>query len=398
MRIDLSAKFVEAVKCSGARVEYYDARVPGFRLRVSETGAKSWVLFYRVRGISRLRRLTIGAYPAFSLSEARKAAENAKKLAGKGIDPFEQRANDRAEMVDQQSNTVGLVFQRFLAEYARKHTREKTWKETKRIFEADVLPSLRNEPVSKVTRRDIIALVDKIVKRGSSTMGNRTLAAVRKFFNWCVEKDLVQTSPAIGAKAPSKERSRDRVLTDEELRFLWKSSDALGWPFGPYFQILLLTAQRRGEVANMRWVDLDKDKKTWILRKEFTKAGREHMVPLGPKAQSILNGIKRVGKSELVFTTTGKTPISGLSKAKIDLDPDSALSDWRFHDFRRTAASTMAKLKVPPHVIEKVLNHTTGQISGVAAVYNRHGYEDEKRDALQAWEDYVFRILAIKKS
>ena len=238
-------------------------------------------------------------------------------------------------------------------------------------------------------------------------MANRTLAALSKFFNWAMEDDqeLVTASPVAGMKKIIKEKSRDRALDVSEIKAVWDAFDAMGWPFGQAFKLMLITGQRRNEVAQMKWKDLNLKNGVWSLPREATKADRAHEVPLSHLALEVLTDVHKTSK-KYVFSTTTKTPISGFSPSKIKADKTIAtqkleatgmdkwtdkqlvkamLPDWRLHDLRRTVATEMAKLKIAPHVIEKVLNHSTGQISGVAEVYNRYAYWDEKQAALNTW-------------
>jgi integrase len=203
-------------------------------------------------------------------------------------------------------------------------------------------------------------------------------------------------------KAPATEQSRDRVLSDEELALVWQGTDDLGWPFGPLFKLLLLTGQRRAEVAAMRWSEVDLVAKLWTLPKERVKNGTEHVVPLSTVAISILERLPRV-KGDFVFTVTGTTSVSGFARAKSRIDAfmtaragqaaAESLPHWTLHDLRRTAASGMARLGISLPTIEKVLNHTSGSFAGIVGVYQRHSFADEKRAALEAWGGYVEGLM-----
>ena len=189
---------------------------------------------------------------------------------------------------------------------------------------------------------------------------------------------------------------RDRILSDDEIQTLWRGCDAMGWPFGPFVQLLLLTAQRRGELASVKWDDLsglDSGQPVWALPREATKADRAHSVPLSLQAARIFEGLPRTG--EFVFSTGRRAdkPLSGFSKPKKRLDEATDLSEWRFHDLRRSAASIMARLNAPPHVLSRVLNHAPSQQEGVTAVYNRYAYEPEKRHALEALGHFVENLV-----
>jgi integrase len=195
------------------------------------------------------------------------------------------------------------------------------------------------------------------------------------------------------------------VLSEDELGLVWRCCDAIGWPFGDLFRLLILTAQRLGEVSTMRWRDLDLDKGMWTLPRHIAKNAVGNEVPLSPAAIAVLQGLPRIGRDEFVFPALGGSanPVSGFSKAKRRLDQAIAhelakadgatLPPWRLHDLRRTAASGMAQLGIAPHVIEKVLNHVSGSLAGVAGIYNRYGYGREKRQALETWAAHVGRLI-----
>ena len=192
-------------------------------------------------------------------------------------------------------------------------------------------------------------------------MANLLLAHIKRLFNWAVEEDLIPASPAADIKPPSPKSERDRVLTDGELYRIWHACNQLGQPFGPLIQLLILTAQREGEVAAMRWSDLDLDKGVWTLTGEQTKAKRAHLIPLSYATVQVLRTVPRIADCDLVFpaTRTGNArPVSGFSKVKVRLDKLCGVPDWTFHDLRRTAATGLAQLKIAPHVTEKIINHT----------------------------------------
>ena len=220
---------------------------------------------------------------------------------------------------------------------------------------------------------------------------NRVYSIVRKFFTWAVENDLVVNSPVFGLRAPNPETSRDRTLTDGELKAVWRAADKIGYPFGTIVQLLILTGQRRSEVGGLQWPEIEGD--TWIIPRERTKNGRRHEVPLSKQAVAIINELPRIGDS-YAFTLNGEKPLNNWKKDKDRLDGLAAPpDDWTLHDLRRTAASGMAKLGVSLVVIEKVLNHVSGSLAGIVGVYQRHEYAEEKRTALQLWADHVQRLV-----
>jgi integrase len=206
---------------------------------------------------------------------------------------------------------------------------------------------------------------------------------VRKLFNWSQERGYIEASPCAGIKAPSKERARERVLTDDELRKLWPAFEIMAFPFGEMFKMLLLTGQRVSEVAGMRRDELAMGPvPLWTLSSERTKADRQHVVPLSSLAVALLCGLPDLG-GEYVFTARGDRPVSGLSKAKAHADTLSGVAGWRLHDLRRTVATGLARLGTPPHVVSEILNHAPAGIT--RQVYDRYSYEREVREALERW-------------
>jgi integrase len=381
----LTKQFVANAKPQSAgRVEHWDTHTTGLGLRVTEKGAKSWVVMYRVNG--RQRRLTLGPYPRISLADARIRALEALNEVSKGLDPAAEKQAARA--ADSRARTLADVVSAYIERRVKPQNR--SWKETERIFQRDVLPTLGKRPLAEVSRADIVALLDRMMGTGRPYMANRVRAALSAFFNWCVANSRLEASPAQNVPAPFKEKSRDRVISDDEIGALWNAWNEMGWPFGQAFKLMLVTGQRRNEVARMRWADVDLDKALWTLPREATKADRRHEVPLTDLALGILSAAPRNG--EFVFTTNGRTPISGFSRAKKRCDELSGVTDWHLHDLRRTVASNLARLGIPPHITDKILNHASGEISGVRAVYNRYGYTAEKQEALEKWAEYLALI------
>jgi integrase len=414
----LTDKTVEnATAMAGARVELWDAVIgddaslPGaFGLRVTETGAKSWQIMYRVTGPdgrTRQRRMVLGTYPSYGLAEARDNARDALKMVGRGIDPAEARSASQQAVAT--IPTVRTAVAEFIEKYARQKNR--SWRETERIFDRYVVSRWGDRLLPSIKRADVVAMLDEIADGGAPYMANRTLATIRKFWNWCLEKGKTESSPVAHVKAPGREVSRDRVLADVEITAIWSACESMGWPFGPVVRMLLITGQRLQEVAGAKWADIDLARNVWTLPREQTKSDRLHEVPLSPLALEMLRDIPRVG-GDFVFSTTGRSPVSGFSKAKARVDnlildvrrktmTDSGVNpatvtgplSWRLHDLRRTVASGMARLRIEPWVVEKVLNHASGQLSGVAGVYNRWGYADEKRNALDTWARHLDALI-----
>ena len=379
------------------RREIPDGKVTGLYLVLQPSGAKSWALRYRAAG--KPAKLTLGTYPALDLANARRRAQEALGEVASGKNPAaEKKAVREAQKAaeDGRSDRVEAVAASFVEKYVKRNVGESWAREAERLLAKEIVPALGAKRLGEVKKADIHDLLDGIVDRGAPIVANRTLAVFRRLCNWAVERGVIDASPCDKMKAPAAEESRDRVLSDDEIRLAWNAFDRVAWPFGPLAKLLLLTGARLNEIAGARWSEIDLDARTMTVAKERSKNGVEHSVPLSDAAIDVVKALPRIGdrKDGLVFTTTGKTPVSGFSRAKDAIDEAmaeargaevEALDRWTFHDLRRTAASGMAGLGIAPHVVEAVLNHKSGTIKGVAAVYNRYSYSTEKRAALDAW-------------
>lgn len=406
----LTVKFIENIKPTSSRQEIPDGGMAGLYLIVQASGAMSWAVRYRYGG--KPKKVTIGSYPAYGLADARKAASAIMRSVSEGQDPAQEKRQAALERADQ-SNYIDDVLDNFISRHVERNNRSSTARETARFIDKYVRPRWKGRLVQSITRRDVVALLDAIVDKGAPVSANRVHAVLRRFFNWCAERSVIDASPMAAVKAPTKEVSRDRVITDDELKLIWQACDFIGWPFGPMVQLLALTCQRREEVAGAVWNEFDLRGKVWVIPKERAKNGKAHVVPLSPSVASLIKGLPKVkSDSGFLFTTTGETSVSGYSKAKTKLDakmleiaqkqaiergekPDDAtVTEWRLHDLRRTGASGMAALRHPVQVVEAVLNHKSGSIKGVAAVYNRHDYANEKRAALDEWAAHVMSVVS----
>lgn len=385
MKRKLTTKFIDSLPpAKGKRYEARDTLIPGLHLRVSATGRKVWYLTARVD--RRNRRIKLGTYPALSLSDARERARDVLRDIDIGMFEKGDAGSPEAPVP-----TLGEVIPQFIELHAKPRNRD--WKGTESILTK--FAALNATPVDQIKRADVVRALDTIVACGAPTRANRALAAIKKLMNWCIDRGVIETSPVAALKPPTKEVARERVLTETELAACWDAAIHEGFPFEPFLQLLVLTGQRRGEVAGMQWSELDLDSGLWTLPGKRTKNASSHIVPLAPLAIDILKSVPRFLDSDLVFTTNGQTPISGFGRLKerFDLAVGLDAEDWRLHDLRRTMATNMAMMRVQPHIIEAILNHKTGIVSGVAAVYNRHAYLDEKREALKQWARHVGKIF-----
>jgi integrase len=385
--VKLTDAAIQRIKVpDGARIDFFDATLPGFALRASGAtkstpqGRKTWTLHYRFGGTQ--KRLTLEPqYPALGLAAARRKAGDALAKLAEGSDPGAAKAEAKekaARAPDTMANIVELYIRRGL-EGRKKAPRY--IEETRRNFTNHVLPRWGTRDIKSITRRDVIELLDAVMDGGTETKGadgkrrklpggpvsaNRTLAAIRALFNFALSRDVITATPVARMQLPAEETPRDRTLTADEIRAIWAAADGLEYPFGPFFQLALVTGQRRAEVARMRWADLDLDDRIWTLPADVTKAGRTHIVPLALLAIEILQGLPRKNftadrvtkPTRYVFTTTGDLPISGFSKAKPRIDQAVAKArdgvsppPWTIHDLRRTAATEMGRLGAPEFII-----------------------------------------------
>ena len=371
----------------------WDDTTPGFGVRIYPSGRKAFVLSYRTGGSKRL--LTLGTYGApLTLDEARtEAIAQLGKVKKDKVDPLIERQTMLRK--GREAKTFGELADLYLEHHARKKKKVSSAKEDERIINRELLPSWGSRKVEELRRGDVIDLIDKIHDRGTPIMANRTLALARKIFNVGIERDKIEFNPCTQVKMPAKEQQRQRVLSDDEICTQWTCLDRLGPIMGALFKLRLLTAQRGGEVASMRWENIDGE--WWTTPAERAKNGLSHRVPLSPQALSVLKDLEQYRHaSGWVFPSPKLTSdyITSIHKATKRLKKASGIEDFRPHDLRRTAASRMAGLGVQRLVISKILNHVE---SGVTAVYDRHSYDPEKRHALDLWGQRVEKIIAGEK-
>ncbi len=282
----------------------------------------------------------------------------------------------------------------------RDQSKNRSHAEVKRVIDRDVKPVWGGMLIAGITRRDVIDLIDAVADRGAVVYARRVHAHLHRMFRWCVGRGVLEINPMADLPKPGAAIKRDRVLSDTELAAVWKAAADTGWPFGPAIQLLILTGARRDEIGALRWSELHGD--IIKLSGERTKNGEPHTIPLSVTAARVIEGLLRIGKSELVFTTTGNTPVSGWSKAKRQLDRSIAkihsLPEWRIHDLRRTVATGLQRFGVSLLVVEAVLGHVSGSRAGIVGVYQRHTFDAEKRAALDAWARHVEAIVSGRKA
>jgi len=388
MKQKLTTKFIETKKPNPAkRIDYRDTVVPGLVLRINTSGTKTFSFHKRIHG--KMKRLTIGKFGPLSLTQARDRARQVLYEIETG------RFEDRTGIEVEAKPTLGDVIPDYIEKHAKVHNKD--WKRKDALLRK--FTGLHGKRIDEIKRTDVVKACDTIHK-SAPVSANRALAHLKHLMGWCVERGMIDASSIAGMKPLSKERSRERVLSDDELGALWAACDTEGYPFGDCMKLLILSGQRRAEVAEMRWSEINFENRLWTLPSQRAKNGKQHTVPLTDAMLTILRSLPRFLGSDFVFTTTGKSPVSGFGRLKTRLD--NALPDgtepWIIHDLRRTMSTNMAMLGVPQPVTEALLNHKTGVVSGVAAIYNVYSYADEKRDALDSWNERIEEITAPKNA
>lgn len=389
----------------GKRVEYWDAVILGFGLRVTDAGGKSF--FLRARSGTEQLRMS-WPYPLTSLEIARSAAKAALADIERGINPKARKTKERDDNEERARNTFHVIAERFIRQYAEPRLAKSTIREYRWALLGSDTARWAERPVTEITRADVRAALDAMVERGSPCGANKMRRYLSKFFNWCAEKDLITIPPTDRIKAPGPVSVGERTLNEAEIIDVWRAFTAEGGPFGDMFKLLILTGQRRCEVSGMHEAELaglSGDTPTWEIPGARTKNGRTHIVPLAGLALSIVQERPEIGDDGYLFTTTGTSPISGFSKAKARTDArvaaerekrgDRPMPPWDLHDLRRTVVTLMnERLGIAPHVVEACVNHISGGAkAGVAGVYNKALYLNERREAMAAWASFVASLV-----
>jgi integrase len=394
-RENLTDRFINSRKNAspGKRDDYPDAIVPGLALRVTDRGHKSFVLVtrYPSNPVHPTRR-ALGDVGAITLEQARQKARGWLALIRRGIDPKIEEARERADAQRRQSNSFAAVADEFLERHA---SGLKKSAEAKRIIETEFVKRWGSRPITDIMPEEVATAIRAIVKRGAPYQAHNSFGYLRRLFNWAIGTHQfgIHVSPVERLRPKDligKREARERTLSDSELRAVWNTAGVIGYPYGYIFRLLILTGQREREVADMRWSEVDFDKKLWTIPAERMKGGRAHEVPLPPEALALFERLPRFSGGESVFTTTGGAkPVNGFSKAKTRMDKLSGVSSWVIHDLRRTMRTHLSALPMQDLVRELVIAHTK---PGLHKVYDLHAYQDEKRHCLELWEA---RLLAI---
>jgi integrase len=352
-------------------LEIFDLGYPGLALRIGHGGSKSFEMFYRTGG--KLRRETLGRWPSVTLAQARDAWRRTREAIAKGETPAR--------------NGKGELFERVVEEWLRRDqsdNRPSSQYQLHLIVERDLLPAWSGRPIDAIGKRDVVAVLDAIVDRGAPVQARQTHAYLKRFFKWAHSRDLVTSNPVAAMEMLGKAKSRDRVLTNEELVKVWRAASG---PHGAVVKLLALTGARREEIAQLRWSEIDGS--TIRLEGERTKNGEPHLIYLSSPALAVLDTLARTN-SEFVFTANNTKHVGSWNRAKSALDEAAGVTGWRIHDLRRTISTGLNELGVDPHIVESILGHT---VKGVAGVYNRAKYESAKKAALDLWGAHVSALI-----
>lgn len=386
MNTRLTDKTVEKIKPpASGRAELHDGYLRGLSLRVTETGRKSWSVIYRVAGAGgdgrrgKLRRMTIGTYPALGLADARQRAREILIRADEGHDP----ANERLERLKaREERTFGAISEKFIELYSRPNV--ETWRTTARLLRAYAYPHWQDTMIEEIGRAQVHELLDSLIANRGVALAREVRKPISGVFNWAVDRGYLPASPVAGMRRPELAyKPRERVLSMAELGRIWDASFKVDYPFGTLARLLLLSAQRRAEIANLQSSWIRPDRECIEIPAERYKTRRVQIVPISKPMRTIIDDLPRwSGGKYLLTTTAGRRPVSGFSKNKQLLGELAQIENWTLHDLRRSAATHMARLGVAQEHIERVLGHA---IAGIAGTYNRYSYLEEKRAALEKW-------------
>ena len=411
----ITKRSVEAVALpTGSGRNYlWDEQLKGFGVMVTPTGSRSYLVQYRIGGRgSPTRRYTIGKHGSpWTADKARERAIDVLEQVRKRIDPVDaERASIEAAR-NTKSDAERLAFSVYADDFIKRHAEARKLRsveDIRSVFRRDLKPHFGTKPISAIRRTDIQTCLDKIGERSGSA-ANKAHKWLRKMLAVAVNRGDLATSPMEAMPAPHQEGKRQRVLRGNELVLVWSAADDLGAPWTSFVRLLLLCGQRLREVAGMKWEELDLDAGTWVIPGARTKNKRDHLVPLPDTAVAMIEAMRpeKPKRKGPVFTTNGKTPISGFSKLKRALDAkienaiakDKAIEPgtmepWVFHDLRRSVGTGCQSLGFPIEHTEAVLNHVSGKRGGLAAIYQLHDYKAEKTAALNAWARHVQALLS----
>lgn len=395
----ITRRTVEALRPSDRDAFLWDSECKGFGVKITPAGKVVYLLQYRLGGRgSSTRRYTIGAHSSpWTPASAGEEARRLMTFVSQGIDPADMRRRKVREANELTFNAVADRFEKLEVPIRW----PKSGAFVKATLRLHLRPKLGKRPLPSVTGTEIVTLLDDM--GGGTALRRNTYAVAHRLFRWAQGRGDIERSPLDGFESPAFAPSRDRVLDDGELKLVLSASSSLGPTFGALVRLLLLTGQRRDEVAALDWRELNRARSEWLLPSIRAKNGKEHLIPLSPQVvaefDTLAGGAEWPSKGYVLTTDAGKSRVSGFSKAKKKLDECIArlisetdkpeLEPWRFHDLRRSSATGMQRLRISSDWIEAVQNRRK---AGVAAIYQRYDYGQEKREALELWAAHIEMI------
>jgi integrase len=393
---ELTDKFIRALKPDPSRRQTYPDLMPNFSVRIYPDGTKSFRVVARAKGAANPTTITIGHYPEITLKPARERARQELAMLQAGVTPKMVEASRQHQAAErQQAQEVRLEnsFQRVSERFCEQRLPTlRSGKRNERLI-GRLLPRWGERPINEIKRRDIIALLEEVCANSGPAAARKTLGTISPLFYWALARDLLEFNPCAQIRKNDLLGAivkRDRVLSDSEIKLVWHGAQARGYPFGPIVQLLLLTGQRLSEIGNIKRDELCLDKAILTIPADRMKNGTAHVVPLTGTAMQLITELPRLSGPYLFSTNGGASPVSGYSVAKKVLDRAIAtlgsVAPWHLHDIRRTVRTGLASLKIPAIVAEMVIAHRQ---QGIAAVYDLHRYETEKREALEAWAKHL---------
>ena len=377
----LTALAADKLTVKSGRKDFFDPSYPGLALRVSATGRKAWVYFYRIKnGKVHQRRMTLGTYPAMDVAAAHDAWRKAFDLVQAGRDPA---------VAD--TKLPPMSFEGVAEEWLRRdQAGNRSYKSIAGRFRNYVLPAWRGRLITDIDRRACLDLIDTIADSGKVVLARRMFGHLYRMFAWSIGRGIIEVNPLQNAEKPGSEVARDRVLTDAELVKVWSAAETLPPAYRDAFRMLILTGARKQEISALRWDEL-KDG-TITLEGERTKTGKPHVIPLSAPARAIMAAAER-SHPTYAFPTELKSAVANWSRPKGKLDQFSGVTGWTIHDVRRTVATGLQRLGVQLPVTEAILGHTSGSRGGIVGIYQRHDYAQEKAAALEAWGAHVMALV-----
>ena len=392
-RIKFTDRSLKAIKppAKPRQLDYFDDSLPGFGLRVSYNGRKSWIVLYRCNGVK--GRLTLGRFDVLPLADARERAREALRAAAKGDDPRATKHRNR------QLPTFKQLAERYIEEYAK--LRKRTWQKDRRLLDKNLIPALGRQKANMITRADLRSELNKVKNRPAPVEANRTFEVARRLFNWAIEEEILTDNPAAKLAKPANETPRERTLTADELQTLWLGLDTASPIVRGLFRLMLLSAQRRNEVSRMRWADLDARQGWWNIPRELTKTKRPYRVPLTPAMLAVIDDMRRLKRDpEWVFSRAGgggPIPETNVTRPFRKLIKEAGIAHFMPHDLLHTVTSHMTAMGISQFDVGKVRHHTSHDSKTITSRYDHYTYDREKRRALDLWNARLLEIVTCKE-